>query len=90
MLGQDKELLAMEDLRLAPQPYERLLDDAMRGDELMFAREDEIEAQWRVVDPVLGDRVPLRMYDPGTWGPSEAQRFFLGENPCAPERRVAS
>jgi glucose-6-phosphate 1-dehydrogenase len=89
MLGQDKELIAMSDMRLATLPYERLLDDAMRGDELMFAREDEIEAQWRVVDPVLGDRVPLRMYDPGTWGPSEAQRF-LGDNPCAPERRAAS
>ncbi len=88
MLGQDKELLALEDPRLAMLAYERLLDDAMRGDESLFAREDEIEAQWRVVDPVLGDRVPLRMYDAGTWGPMEASQFF-SDNPCAPERRVS-
>ena len=89
MLGQDKELLAMEDPRLATLPYEKLLDEAMRGDQSLFARQDEIEAQWRVVDPVLGDVVPLRMYDPGTWGPTEASQF-LGDNPCAPERRVSA
>ena len=75
MVGQDKELLAMADMRLATLPYERLLDDAMRGDELMFAREDEIEAQWRVVDPVLGDAVPLRSYAPDTWGPPEVEQL---------------
>jgi len=69
MIGQDKELLASEDPRLETLPYERLLADAMRGDQSMFARQDEIEAQWRVVDPVLDNVVPVRIYEPGTWGP---------------------
>jgi glucose-6-phosphate 1-dehydrogenase len=36
-------------------PYERLLSDALRGDQSLFAREDSIEAQWRIVEQVLGD-----------------------------------
>ncbi len=90
MIGQDKELLASEDPRRETLPYERLLEDAMHGDQSLFARVDEIEAQWRVVDPVLGDVVPIRMYDPGTWGPAEAEVApFHINNPCAPERRVS-
>ena len=56
-------------------PYERLLGDAMRGDQMLFARQDEIEAQWRIVDPVLGDATPIHFYEPGTWGPAEAERL---------------
>jgi glucose-6-phosphate 1-dehydrogenase len=40
-------------------PYERLLGDAMRGDATLFAREDAVEAAWRVVEPILGDATPL-------------------------------
>ena len=40
-------------------PYERLLGDAMRGDASLFARQDAIEAQWRIVDPILDRRTPL-------------------------------
>jgi glucose-6-phosphate 1-dehydrogenase len=52
--------------------YERLLTEAMKGDATDFAREDYVEAAWRVVDPVLGDVTPLNQYEPGTWGPREA------------------
>jgi len=55
-------------------PYERLLGDAMRGDQMLFAREDAVLPAWRVVDPVVGDRsttLPLFDYEPGTWGPAE-------------------
>jgi glucose-6-phosphate 1-dehydrogenase len=52
--------------------YERLLTEAMQGDATDFAREDYVEAAWRVVDPILGDATPLSEYDPGTWGPREA------------------
>ncbi len=87
-LGRDKELLATEDPRLATLPYERLLDEVMRGDQMLFARQDEIEAQWRVVDPVLGDVAPLHMYEPGTWGPPEADQIApCGcRNPLVAER----
>ena len=56
-------------------PYEELLADAMRGDPFRFAREDWVEEAWRIVDPILGDRAPLFPYEPGTWGPEEAQRL---------------
>jgi glucose-6-phosphate 1-dehydrogenase len=55
--------------------YERLLGDAMDGDPTMFARKDAVEAAWAVVEPVLGDKTPLHEYEPGTWGPSEADRL---------------
>ena len=54
------------------EPYERLLGDAMQGDAILFAREDAIEAAWRVVDPILANPTPVYEYAPGTWGPAEA------------------
>jgi glucose-6-phosphate 1-dehydrogenase len=56
-------------------PYERLLGDAMRGDATLFTREDEVEAAWRVVDPVLAEAPPVCLYEPRTWGPPEADRL---------------
>lgn len=55
--------------------YERLLTDAMRGDPTLFVREDAVEAAWAVVDPVLDDATPIHEYEPGTWGPAEADRL---------------
>jgi glucose-6-phosphate 1-dehydrogenase len=60
-----------------PDAYERLLLDAMQGDASLFARADEIEMAWKLVDSVLAswerpDAEPLAFYDPGTWGPKEA------------------
>jgi glucose-6-phosphate 1-dehydrogenase len=55
--------------------YERLLTDAMNGDALLFVREDAVEAAWAVVDQVLGHVTPLHEYEPGSWGPFEADRL---------------
>jgi glucose-6-phosphate 1-dehydrogenase len=55
--------------------YERLLGDAMMGDPTLFAREDAVEAAWAIVDPVLGDTRPVASYEPGSWGPEEANRL---------------
>jgi glucose-6-phosphate 1-dehydrogenase len=49
--------------------YERLLGEAMEGDQTLFAREDYVEQAWRIVEPVLGNATPLDEYEPGTWGP---------------------
>src|SRR5262249_57076312 len=57
------------------EAYERLLTDAMRGDPILFVREDAVEAAWTIVDPVLGDATPVHPYEPGTWGPEEANRI---------------
>ncbi len=55
--------------------YERLLSDAMHGDPMLFVREDEAEAEWAIVDPILDNRTPLYEYKAGTWGPKEADRL---------------
>jgi glucose-6-phosphate 1-dehydrogenase len=52
--------------------YERLLTDAMRGDSLLFVREDAVDVSWRVVQDLLGDVTPAYVYEPGSWGPPEA------------------
>jgi glucose-6-phosphate 1-dehydrogenase len=55
--------------------YERLLTDAMKGDPLLFVRQDAVEAAWMIVDPILNNVVPVHPYEPGTWGPAEAKDF---------------
>jgi glucose-6-phosphate 1-dehydrogenase len=65
-----------------PEAYERLLMDVMRGDATLFTRSDEVEAAWRIMDPVLkawkerDDHIPLHFYAPGTWGPLAADELF--------------
>jgi len=54
------------------EPYERLLGDAMAGDGILFAREDGVEAAWTIVDPILGAATPVHEYEPGSWGPAQA------------------
>ena len=55
--------------------YERLLGDAMRGDSMLFVREDAVEAAWAVVDPILGNAAPVHAYKPGSWGPQQADNL---------------
>lgn len=55
--------------------YQRLLADAMRGDPLLFVRQDAVEASWAITTPVLGNQTPLSFYEPGTWGPQEADHL---------------
>jgi glucose-6-phosphate 1-dehydrogenase len=63
-------------LSQSPEAYERLIMDAMRGDATLFTRDDEVGAQWRVIDPILerwgqADE-PLPTYAAGSQGPDEA------------------
>jgi glucose-6-phosphate 1-dehydrogenase len=55
--------------------YERLLGDAMAGDATLFARQDVVEAAWAIVDPVIHGPSALHLYEPGTWGPAEADQL---------------
>ena len=75
MTGEDVRLDAFHQHGDEMAPYERLLRDAMRGDQTLFAREDSVLAAWRVVEPVLGSAVPIHTYKPGTWGPPEAEQI---------------
>jgi glucose-6-phosphate 1-dehydrogenase len=55
--------------------YERLLTDAMRGDPLLFVRQDAVEVSWAVVQHLLGNVAPTHTYEPGSWGPAEADHL---------------
>lgn len=59
-------------------PYEELLGDALRGDPFRFAREDYVEEAWRIVDPAVQGGTPIHEYEPGTWGPREADGLVPG------------
>jgi glucose-6-phosphate 1-dehydrogenase len=58
------------------RPYDQLIGAALAGNRWLFARQDTVEAAWRIVDPVLGDAVPVHPYAKGTWGPGEADRLL--------------
>jgi glucose-6-phosphate 1-dehydrogenase len=63
-------------LSQSPEAYERLITDALRGDATLFTRNDEVEAQWRICDPIVSAWAqmegPLPKYPAGSQGPKEA------------------
>jgi glucose-6-phosphate 1-dehydrogenase len=58
------------------RPYDRLIGAALNGERWLFARQDTVEAAWRVVDPVLGDTVPVHPYARASWGPQQADSLL--------------
>jgi glucose-6-phosphate 1-dehydrogenase len=61
-----------------PEPYERLLGDALAGRSGLFTRQDTVEETWRIVEPLLEEPGPVHPYAPGTWGPKEADKLTRG------------
>jgi glucose-6-phosphate 1-dehydrogenase len=65
----------------SPEAYERLILDAMRGDATLFTRDDEVEAQWTIIDPILKGWSekpgPLPQYPAGSGGPKEANKILM-------------
>jgi glucose-6-phosphate 1-dehydrogenase len=61
-----------------PEPYERLLGDAIAGVHQLFTRQDAVEETWRVVQPLLDEPGPVHPYAPGTWGPKQADELTRG------------
>jgi glucose-6-phosphate 1-dehydrogenase len=80
MVGREAELFVDQKAPEEMEPYERLIGDAISGDAALFAREDEVEAAWAAVDPVLSASTPVFEYQPGTWGPEEA--FYIVHGDC--------
>jgi glucose-6-phosphate 1-dehydrogenase len=79
MQGRDVELFVDQRDPDEAEAYERLIGAAMIGDTSLFARQDEVEAAWAVVDPVLSvDSVPFE-YTQGTWGPKESDDVIKGD-----------
>jgi glucose-6-phosphate 1-dehydrogenase len=71
--GQPVELSFTEDTSDEMTAYERLIGDAIEGENLLFAREDGVEEAWRVIDEVLMHHDRAFPYAPHTWGPTQAQ-----------------
>jgi glucose-6-phosphate 1-dehydrogenase len=71
-------------LSQSPEAYERLILDAMRGDATLFTRNDEVEQQWRICDPIVHEweerSGPLPQYEAGSGGPEEADDILIGED----------
>lgn len=85
-VGDQQELLLLNEAADSDSPYERLLSDAMAGDRSLFASQAAVEAAWTIIDKVLVDRHKSLPYERGSWGPEQASRL-LGihgpwHNPC--------
>jgi glucose-6-phosphate 1-dehydrogenase len=100
MAGESVELVLRQAVGDELTPYERLLGDAIRGDPLLFVRQDSVEAAWEVIDPVLADLTPTHAYEPNSWGPTEADDIALADGgwhnpqpavplPCHDEKAVS-
>jgi len=85
MIGEPTELTLMRQKSSDEMDaYERLLGDAMDGDATLFARQDAVEAAWAIVDPLISAAGEPERYEPGSWGPTTADRLTLdvgGWNP---------
>ena len=80
MRGEDIHLIAHHHPAEEMMAYERLLGDAVRGDLSLFAGWESVEAAWRVIDPILRNVPPPAEYEPGSWGPPEADRILAGHS----------
>jgi glucose-6-phosphate 1-dehydrogenase len=72
------DLLFGEQVGDQPEPYERLLRDALDGDKQLFPDQNAIEQTWRIVQPLLDDPPPVETYAPGSWGPESASHLLHG------------
>ncbi|MEO5812467.1 MAG: glucose-6-phosphate dehydrogenase [Rhodanobacter sp.] len=75
MQGEPVELVARHRPGPSKSPYERLLSDALRGDNALFTSDEAVEAAWAVVDQVLTHETPVESYARGSWGPVAARRI---------------
>ena len=78
LAGEEVELELAHSSEQDIDPYEELLGDAMKGDSFRFAREDYVEEAWRIIDPAIQANTPIFEYQPGTWGPKEADALVPG------------
>jgi glucose-6-phosphate 1-dehydrogenase len=78
MTGHDVELYVAENEGDDMDAYEVLISAALIGDTSHFAREDEVEAAWAIVDPILKPSAAPIEYQKGSWGPSQAENLIQG------------
>lgn len=78
-VGDQRELYLLDEQPAHESPYERLLGDAMAGNDALFTSEDAVEAAWVAVEPVLGTHDRAYSYKPGGWGPKQANTLISGK-----------
>lgn len=76
LVGEPVELFASHQTGEERPPYQRLIGDAAERDQMLFAREDTVEAAWRIVGPALDLADPPAPYRRGTWGPEAADTLI--------------
>src|SRR5947208_15206874 len=80
--------------QLPVDSYELLFLEAMKGDHTLFTREDEVERAWEILTPVLENPPRVRLYEPGTWGPEDADALIAPGRwhvcPSDPEKATTS
>ena len=77
MVGEPVELKVVDQQPDEMTPYERLIGDAIRGDQALFARQDVVEEGWRIVEKIISNTGPVHIYKKGTWGPEEVNEVLL-------------
>ena len=92
MLGEQIEMIALHQEPDEISAYERLIEDALSGQAGLFARVDEVESAWRIIDPVIKANTHLYDYQPSTWGPLEARQLVVGHSawhdPLSPVKMI--
>jgi glucose-6-phosphate 1-dehydrogenase len=78
-IGDQRELYLLDEQPNEEAPYERLIGDVMAGSGALFIEEDSVEAAWAVVDAVLGNHHRAFPYQPGSWGPKEADALIAAD-----------
>jgi glucose-6-phosphate 1-dehydrogenase len=63
---------------IGPEPYELLIEEAMKGDPTLFAREDSVLESWRIVERILTEYSPVESYAQGSWGPASGSTLVRG------------
>jgi glucose-6-phosphate 1-dehydrogenase len=94
MTGEQIEMIALHQEPEEMSAYERLIEDAMLGQAGLFARVDEVESAWQIIDPALAADTDVHMYQPGSWGPTEADHLMADcgawHNPLSPVGMIAT
>jgi len=92
-VGDQLELSLVDERPQDETPYERLLGDAMQGNDALFTQEESVEAAWKVVEPVLKNHKPAILYPRGSWGPETANQLIAKDgawhNPLATTEKVS-
>lgn len=78
-VGDQHELYLLDEQAVEETPYARLLGDAMAGDGTLFTREDAVEAAWAVLEPALETHPRTHPYQPGSWGPEQADALIAAD-----------